>query len=79
MTPATINYNDNKEEEVTPTTQYCGKKYNQKYARNAILAEQQEYIEQLTRNNIPNQNTPHTTYQYKVSKNTKKRCNLANK
>jgi len=48
MTPATVKESDNKEAEVTPTTQYCGEYYEEKHAWKDILAEQQDYIELLT-------------------------------
>jgi len=51
MTPVTVDYSDNKEAEVMPTTQYCGEHYDKKHAWKDILAEQQEYMELLTLQN----------------------------
>jgi len=48
MTITTVNNSDNKEAEVTPPTQYCGKHYDEDHAWKNILAEQKEYIEILT-------------------------------
>jgi len=51
MTLVTVHDSDNKEAEVTPTTQYCGEHYDKNHAWKNILAEQQEYIELLTLQN----------------------------
>jgi len=50
MTAVTVN--DNKNTEVTPTTQYCGEYYDENHAWKDILAEQEEYIELLTLQNV---------------------------
>jgi len=44
----TVNHSNNKEGEVTSTTQYCGEQYDGEHAWKNILAEQEEYIEILT-------------------------------